>query len=74
MYTGTGTVNGAAGYRFRLNAIDGDQPGGGGIDKFRIKIWNANGSGIIYDNQLGADENSDPITVLDGGSIVIQKN
>jgi hypothetical protein len=31
-------VNGAAGFGFLLTAVDG-QVTGGGIDKFRIKIW-----------------------------------
>jgi len=36
-----------------LTAIDGDVTGGGGIDTFRIKIWdNNNGGTIVYDNQL----------------------
>ncbi len=42
-YKGTGTVNGVGGYGFMLTAIDGQQPGGGGVDKFRIKIWDATG-------------------------------
>ena len=41
IYKGTGTVNGQDGYRFLVSAVDGAQPGGGGNDKFRIKIWNA---------------------------------
>ena len=38
-YKGTGTINGAGGYDFMLSAVDGQRPGGGGTDKFRIKIW-----------------------------------
>ena len=72
MYKGDGTVNGVAGFTFQLNAIDGQIAGGGGVDKFRIKIKEA-GGGVIYDNQLGAGENDDPTTSLDGGSIKIHK-
>ncbi len=59
------------GYKFTLVAIDGDYNGGTAPDQFRIKIWGANG--VIYDNGLAADENSDVSTVLGGGSIVIQE-
>ncbi len=72
-YRGTGTVNGVSGYRFVLIAYDGDQPGGGGIDRFRIKI--TQGGSVIYDNRMGVSEDldiADP-TALGGGSIVIHK-
>jgi hypothetical protein len=62
-YKGNGTINGAGNYSFILTAIGGDVPGGGGADKFRLKIWGA--SGVVYDN--------DPTTVLGSGSIVIHK-
>jgi hypothetical protein len=67
-YKGTGTINGAGNYNFMLTAIDGQVSGGGGVDKFRIKIW---GSGVIYDNQVGAGDDATPTTALGGGSIVI---
>jgi hypothetical protein len=72
--TGSGTVNGAGNYGFMLTAIDGSVGGGGGIDKFRLKIWNS--SGVVYDNQVGSVDTSDvadPTTALGGGSIVIHK-
>jgi hypothetical protein len=72
-YKGSGTINGAGDYRFMLTAIDGQQPGGGGVDIFRIRIWNNNDVGLVYDNQLNAPDNADPTTVLGGGSIVIHK-
>ena len=70
MYKGDGMVNGDAGYTFQLNAIDGQINGGGGVDKFRIKIKQT-GGGIIYDNQMIAGDNDDPTTTLGGGSIKI---
>ena len=42
-------------------------PGGGGTDKFRIRIYG------VYDNQLGAPDGDEPTTALGGGSIVIHK-
>ena len=73
-YKGTGTINGIGGYGFILTAIDGDQSGGSGVDKFRIKIWdNNNGGAIVYDNQTGGSDTADPTTMISGGSIVIHK-
>jgi hypothetical protein len=72
-YKGTGTINGMGAYGFMLAAIDGSVQGGGGIDKFRIKIWDKASSAIIYDNQLGQDDTAVPSTSVEGGSIVIHK-
>ena len=69
-YKGAGTINGGGIYHFMLTAIDGDQPGGGGQDKFRIKIW-SDSDKVIYDNHLNAPDGDDPATVVGGGSIVI---
>jgi hypothetical protein len=69
-YKGIGTINGAGNYGFMLTAKDGQAAGGGGVDKFRIKIW-AIGGAVVYDNALGAAEDSDASTALGGGSIVI---
>ncbi len=74
-YRGTGTVNGAGSYGFELTAWDGQVSGGGGVDKFRIKIWNQNqGNGVVYDNMMNAADGADPTTSLGGGSIVIHKS
>lgn len=73
-YKGSGTVNGSGNYGFLLSATDGDINGGGGVDKFRIKIWDKdNGDTIVYDNQLAAGDNADPTTSLSGGNIVIHQ-
>jgi len=66
-------VQGAGGYSFLLTAIDGQLPGGGGQDKLRMKIWITMTGQIVYDSQMGADDNADPTTVIGGGSIVIHK-
>jgi hypothetical protein len=74
-YRGVGTVNGVAGYAFELTAWDGQGPGGGGVDRFRIKIRNQDqGNGIVYDNMISAADGADPTTALGGGSIVIHTN
>lgn len=73
MDKGEGTINGSAGYSFRLSAIDGQASGGGGVDKFRIRIWETATDVVVYDNKLGAPDNADPTTALGGGSITIHK-
>ncbi|SMD45535.1 Por secretion system C-terminal sorting domain-containing protein [Aquiflexum balticum DSM 16537] len=70
-YRGEGTINDVPGYNFTLVALDGNFNGESNPDQFRIKIWGA--SGIVYDNGLGADDNSDVSTVLGGGSITIHE-
>jgi predicted GH43/DUF377 family glycosyl hydrolase len=73
-YKGSGTINGSGDYGFMLTAIDGQIGGGGGVDMFRIKIWEEANDSIIYDNKHGAPDTGDDATELGGGSIVIHKN
>jgi hypothetical protein len=73
-YKGQGPITGdPATYGFLITAIDGALPGGGGTDRFRIKLWDIATGAVIYDNQVGAAEDSDASTNLGGGSIVIHK-
>ena len=71
-YKGTGTINGGSGYGFLLTATDGQINGGGGVDKFRIKIWRLSDGVVVYDNVGGSDDidNANP-QAISGGSIVI---
>jgi hypothetical protein len=71
-YKGTGVIRNTTGtFDFLLTVIDGDQAGGGGADKFRIKI--SGPGGVIYDNQMEAADSADPSTVIASGHIVIRK-
>jgi hypothetical protein len=75
-YKGVGTINNAGNYGFLLTAVDGQLTGGGGFDKFRIKIWDNNVVStdpgyIVYDNQTGDADTATPSTTIGGGSIVI---
>ncbi len=72
-YKGSGTINGAGDYGFMLTVIDGQINGGGGTDKFRIKIWEKATGDIVYDNQISAADDANPTTEIAGGSIVIHK-
>jgi len=75
MYKGTGTIDGAGNYGFMISVIDAERtPSQDDTDMFRMKIWDKGNNGvIIYDNQLGYDENEDPTTEIAGGQIVIHK-
>jgi hypothetical protein len=70
-FKGTGSVNGVSGYGFLLTLTDGQINGGGGVDKFRIKIWDANG--VVYDNMIEYPDDMDVANpqAIGGGSIVI---
>ena len=56
---GTGTINGTGGFGVILTVTDGALPGGGGVDKFRIKIVDLTTNAVIYDNVLGASDDLD---------------
>lgn len=70
-FKGDGDVNGIPGYGFLLTAVDGQVDGGGGVDRFRIKIWERTTGELVYDNQMEAEDDADPQTQLGGGSIRI---
>jgi VCBS repeat-containing protein len=70
-YKGTGSINGAGEYGFLLTANDGQVSGGGGADKFRIKIWDKTSGEVVYDNQLGGSDDQAASQVIGGGSVVI---
>ena len=72
-FKGEGTINGQGNYGFLLTATDGQVSGGGGVDKFRIKIWDKATGQVVYDNQMGAADDADATTAIAGGSIVIHK-
>ena len=55
-----------------MSTVDGQLSGGGGTDKFRIKIWDKATGKVVYDNQKGASDTATPTTVLGGGSISIK--
>jgi hypothetical protein len=73
IYKGLGRVNGQEGYSFMVSAVDGDLKDPKESDKFRIKIWQTANGAILYDNQLGSDDNADADTPISGGSIVIHQ-
>jgi hypothetical protein len=70
-----GSINGEGDYAFMLTARDGEANGGGGFDRFRIKILEEATGVVSYDNQAGSDDDPDPTdaTIIQGGSIVVHK-
>jgi hypothetical protein len=67
-YQGSGTVNGSGNYGFQVTVIDN-----GNVDWFRIRIWNKTTGTTVYDNVPGQPDGVDPITLAQGGNIVIHK-
>lgn len=74
-YKGSGTINGAGDYGFLLTATDGQVSGGGGVDKFRIKIVDKVAGTVVYDNVHGVSDDLDAADpqAIGGGSIVVHK-
>jgi hypothetical protein len=70
-FKGTGTINGEGDYAFMLTVIDGDLPGGDGVDRIRMKIWDKGTDTVVYDTNAGTDDDNDPLTPLGGGEIKI---
>lgn len=57
--------------RIPAHVTDGQQPGGGDVDQFRIKIWDVADGTVVYDNQLGDTDDGAATDAIEGGSIVI---
>ena len=74
VFKGSGKINGTGGYGFLVSFIDGRKPGGGGVDKIRIKIWNSATGVVVYDTQPGAPDTADPTTALGGGRVTIHSS
>ncbi len=71
MIQGAGTLNGTSGYSFLVSVNDGQTSGGGGVDRFRIKIWNTGTGAVVFDNQLGDENGADPTVAIRSGSITL---
>lgn len=70
-FKGSGTIGGSGDYGFMLTATDSKVNGGGSEDTFRIKIWEKATDEVVYDNQMGEDDDSGTGTALGGGNIAI---
>ena len=69
---GSGTVNNVSGYEFLIAAVDGQLTGGGGTDKFRIRIWRKSDGVVIYDNMPGGALSAVATIVTSNGDIAIK--
>jgi len=73
-FKGEGTINGIGNYGFLLFSTDAELTPSTDDDLFRIKIWDKNlADAVVYDNEIGSDEDADPTTIIQGGSIVIHE-
>ena len=68
-------MNGSGDYAFLLTITDGQVNGGGGFDKFRLKVVKKATNTLIYDNAFGSSEDMDIANpqIIASGSIVIHK-
>ena len=69
-FKGTGKVNNEAGFKYILTVVDGQAPQGGGVDKFRLKIWNEKTGAVIFDNQSGAADDAEPTAEIGSGDSI----
>lgn len=65
-YKGTGTVNGVPGFGFLLATVDGDSGSKAGVDRLRLKVWDLDSGDVVYDNQVGASDDTAPVTAVQG--------
>jgi hypothetical protein len=70
--SGTGTINGAGGYSFFITGSDG-RIDGSNMDKLRMKIWSTLSGVIVYDNAMGAPDDTDNASPrpIGSGSVAI---
>ena len=73
-FKGDGAINGEGNYGFMITAVDEALTPSTAVDLFRIKIWDKETDDVVYDNQMGDPEDSEPTTEIGGGSIVIHDN
>jgi photosystem II stability/assembly factor-like uncharacterized protein len=69
-FKGAGKLNNEAGFKYLLTVIDGQALKGGGVDKFRLKIWNDKTGAVIFDNQSGAADDAEPTTAIGTGESI----
>ena len=67
-FWGTGRLNGVAA-SFRISAVEGSN----GSDAFRIELWNAAGTSLLYDTQPGAAQDAPVTTQIEGGKVQIHR-
>jgi predicted extracellular nuclease len=67
---GTGTLDGDAGYGFRLSVKDGGSPATN--DRLRVEVWDVDGN-VVYDSQPGDPIGAAPTAPLTGGNLTIHK-
>jgi hypothetical protein len=70
-FRGTGKIiGGQSGIGFIMTVKDGALDGSG-LDKIRMKIFNRSTGQVYYDNQPGASDAEDPVTVVGNNSVVV---
>ncbi len=68
---GAGRVNGAGSYVFQIAVVDGQGLVPSTPDRLRIRIWESASGVLVYDNERGSPDGTDPASALGGGSITV---
>lgn len=68
--TGEGTLKDGTSAQFWIALTDGQAPGGGGIDRMRIRIWSDGQQ--IFDNEPGRPNEAPPTAALGGGTVQLR--
>jgi len=69
---GRGTINGAGDFAFLLSGVDGDDMGGGALDRLRIKITDPATGAVVYDNQMGAPDTAIATMPITAGDVNVR--
>jgi hypothetical protein len=72
-YKGSGTINGAGEYEFKVWVVDGAAASQTVPDLVRIKIWEKQSGATIYDTQAMDPESASPVTEVASGNITVIK-
>ena len=68
---GQGTVSGQGDFLFRLSLVHTEEPEGQSADRFRLRIWDASTSRLVYDHQPGAPPDAEPLGKLTAGRLTV---
>jgi len=72
-FKGSGTVNSTGSYGFLVTITDGEQTGGDGIDRYRLKLTDNSTGQVVYDNVMGAPDDmatANPQPISSGNVLV----
>ena len=64
-------MSGQGDFLFRLSLVHNKEPEGQASVRFRLRIWDASTSRLVYDHQPGAPPDTEPLGKLTEGRLTI---